>query len=153
MLFFFFCFLGLELESIYIMYFDWVLYLVLKLHILENPKLSSNLGFINLIIIKLKAFRQENQKASQKIFHNHYYLDEYVGIDDWKFILFEQCKTWKLFIYWALLKKRSTYIILSIIYLFTVICLIIYVYIYDRVAFVIRFQDNVFSCLSCFFIV
>ena len=44
---------------------------------------------------KNRAFRKGNQKKNQKRFHDHYCLDGHLGIDDWDFTLFEQCKTLK----------------------------------------------------------
>ena len=42
---------------------------------------------------KHRAFRKGNRKTPQKRFHDHYCLDHHLGIDDWDFILFEQCET------------------------------------------------------------
>ena len=39
----------------------------------------------------------------QKRFHDHYFLDGHLGIDDWDFTLFEKCETHKL------LKERETF--------------------------------------------
>ena len=39
----------------------------------------------------------------QKRFHDHYCLDDHLGIDDWDFTLFEQCETHKQ------LKERETF--------------------------------------------
>ena len=44
---------------------------------------------------KHKASRKGNRKIPQKRFHDHYYLDDHLGIDDWNFTLFEQCETHK----------------------------------------------------------
>ena len=44
---------------------------------------------------KHRAFRKINRKIPQKCFHDHYYLDDHLGIDDWNFTLFEQCETHK----------------------------------------------------------
>ena len=41
---------------------------------------------------KHRAFRKSNQKVLQKHFHVHYCLDGHCGIDDWNFVLFEQCE-------------------------------------------------------------
>ena len=37
---------------------------------------------------KHRAFRKVNRKIPQKHFHDHYCLDDYLGIDDWDFALF-----------------------------------------------------------------
>ena len=42
---------------------------------------------------KHRAFRKDNQKVLQKRFHAHYCLDGHSGIDDWNFVIFEQCET------------------------------------------------------------
>ena len=42
---------------------------------------------------KHRAFRKGNQKVPQKRFHAHYCLDGHSGIDDWNFVIFEQCET------------------------------------------------------------
>ena len=52
---------------------------------------------------KYRVFRRGNGKLSQKPFHGHYCLDGHLGIDDWDFTLFEQCKTHKQ------LKDRETF--------------------------------------------
>ena len=41
---------------------------------------------------KHRAFRKGNQKVLQKRFHAHYCLDGHSGIDDWNFVIFEQCE-------------------------------------------------------------
>ena len=43
------------------------------------------------------------QKNTQKRFHDHYCLDDHLGIDGWDFTLFEQCETHKQ------LKERETF--------------------------------------------
>ena len=42
---------------------------------------------------KHRAFRKGNQKVPQKLFHNHYCLDGHTRIEDWDFVIFEQCET------------------------------------------------------------
>ena len=42
---------------------------------------------------KHRAFKKGNQKVPRKQFHTHYCLDEHSGIDDWDFVIFEQCET------------------------------------------------------------
>ena len=42
---------------------------------------------------KHRAFRKGNRKVPQKLFLIHYCLDGYRGIEDWDFVIFEQCKT------------------------------------------------------------
>ena len=42
---------------------------------------------------KHRAFRKGNRKVPQKLFHTHYCLDGHSGIEDWYFLIFEQCKT------------------------------------------------------------
>ena len=50
-----------------------------------------------------RAFRKGNQKVPQKRFHAHYCLDGHSGIDDWNFVIFEQCETHEQ------LKERETF--------------------------------------------
>ena len=50
-----------------------------------------------------RAFRKGIQKVPQKLFHTHYCLDGHSGIEDWVFVIFEQCKTH------AQLKERETF--------------------------------------------
>ena len=38
-----------------------------------------------------------------KLFHTHYCLDSHSGIEDWDFVIFEQCETH------AQLKERETF--------------------------------------------
>ena len=52
---------------------------------------------------KHRALRKGNRKTPQKRFHDHYCLDDHLGIDDWDFTLFEQCETHKQ------LKERETF--------------------------------------------
>ena len=52
---------------------------------------------------KHRAFRKSNQKVPQKRFHAHYCLDGHSGIDDWNFVIFEQCETHEK------LKERETF--------------------------------------------
>ena len=52
---------------------------------------------------KHRAFRKGNRKVSQKLFHTHYCLDGHSGIEDWDFVIFEQCETH------AQLKERETF--------------------------------------------
>ena len=42
---------------------------------------------------KYRAFRKGNRKIPQKRFHDHYCLEGHLGIDNWHFTLFGQCKT------------------------------------------------------------
>ena len=49
----------------------------------------------NIYKSKHRAFRKANQKIPQKWFHNYYCLDGHLGIDDWDFTLFKQCKAHK----------------------------------------------------------
>ena len=42
---------------------------------------------------KHRAFRKGNQKVPQKLFLSHYCLDGHSSIEDWDFVIFEQCKT------------------------------------------------------------
>ena len=42
---------------------------------------------------KHRAFRTGNQKVPEKRFHAHYCLDGHSGINDWNFVIFEQCDT------------------------------------------------------------
>ena len=59
---------------------------------------------IGLIIIKVNiAFRKGNRKVPQKLFHTHYCLNGHSGIEDWDFVIFEQCETH------AQLKERETF--------------------------------------------
>ena len=55
------------------------------------------------IYIYIYIFRRGNRKISQKLFHTHYCLDGHSSIEDWYFVIFEQCKTH------AQLKKRETF--------------------------------------------
>ena len=50
---------------------------------------------------KHRAFRKGNRKVPQKLFHTHY---GYSGIEDWDFIIFEQCDTH------AQLKEREIFL-------------------------------------------
>ena len=52
---------------------------------------------------KHRAFRKSNRKVPQKLFHIHYCLDGHSDIEDWDFVIFEQCKTN------AQLKERETF--------------------------------------------
>ena len=52
---------------------------------------------------KHKAFRKGNRKVPQKLFHTHYCLDDHSGIEDWDFVIFEQCEIH------AQLKERETF--------------------------------------------
>ena len=52
---------------------------------------------------KHRAFRKGNRKVPQKLFHTNYCLDGHSGIEDWDFVIFEQCKTH------AQLKERETF--------------------------------------------
>ena len=68
---------------------------------LEKPKLGSDIGSIT-IKAKIELSGKET-KIPQKRFHDHYCLDDHLGIDDWDFTLFEQCETRKQ------LKERETF--------------------------------------------
>ena len=48
-------------------------------------------------------FRKGNRKFPQKLFHIHYWLDGHSGIEDWNFVIFEQCEIH------AQLKERETF--------------------------------------------
>ena len=50
-----------------------------------------------------RAFRKANQKVPQKRLHAHCCPDGHRGIDDWKFVIFEQCETHQQ------LKERETF--------------------------------------------
>ena len=52
---------------------------------------------------KHRAFRKGNRKVSQKLFHTHHSLNGHSGIEDWDFVIFEQCETY------AQLKERETF--------------------------------------------
>ena len=52
---------------------------------------------------KHRTFRKGNQKVPQKRFHAHYCRDGHSGINDWDFVLFEQCETHEQ------LKERETF--------------------------------------------
>ena len=52
---------------------------------------------------KHRAFRKGNWKVTQKLFHTHSCLDGYNGIEDWDFVIFEQCETH------TQLKERETF--------------------------------------------
>ena len=59
---------------------------------------------IGLITIKVnRAFRKGNQRVPQKQFHTHYCLDGHSNIEDWDFVIFEQCETR------VQLKERETF--------------------------------------------
>ena len=50
-----------------------------------------------------RAFRKGNRKVPQKLFHTHYCLDGHSVIEDWDFVIFEQCETD------AQLKEKETF--------------------------------------------
>ena len=52
---------------------------------------------------KHKASRKGKQKVPQKRFHVHYCLDGHSGIDNWNFVIFDQCETHEQ------LKERKTF--------------------------------------------
>ena len=52
---------------------------------------------------KHRAFRKSNWKVPHKLFPPHYCLDGHSGIEDWNFVIFEQCETH------AQLKERETF--------------------------------------------
>ena len=61
-------------------------------------------NFVCLIIIKVNLERRKgNRKDPPKLSHTHYCLDGHSGIEDWDFVIFEQCETH------AQLKKRETF--------------------------------------------
>ena len=68
----------------------------------EKAKLSFDIGIIT-IKVNIELSGKETEKYPQKRFHDHYCLDGQLGIDDWDFILFEQCETHKQ------LKERETF--------------------------------------------
>ena len=61
---------------------------MVKLPLLEKLKLSSDIG-----LITIKANIVLSGKKAEKYPENT--LDDHLGIDDWDFTLFEQCKTHK----------------------------------------------------------
>ena len=98
---------------------------ILRLYILENVK---NQRFSELLKFKVcgegpyvgkgktkfryrfnnhkskhRVFRRGNRKVTEKLFHAHYCLDGHTGIEDWDFVIFDQCKTH------AQLKERETF--------------------------------------------
>ena len=42
---------------------------------------------------KHSVFRKGNWKVHQKLFHTHHYLDGHSRIEDWDFVIFDQCET------------------------------------------------------------
>ena len=52
---------------------------------------------------KHRTFRKGNQKVPQKRFHAQYCLHGHSKIDDWNFVIFEQCETHEQ------LKERETF--------------------------------------------
>ena len=44
-------------------------------------------------ITKANIEHSEKVKVPQKRFHAHYFLDGHSGIDDWNFVILEQCET------------------------------------------------------------
>ena len=50
-----------------------------------------------------RAFRKGNQNAPEKCFQANYCLDGHSGINDWNFVIFEQCETHEQ------LKERETF--------------------------------------------
>ena len=42
---------------------------------------------------KLRAFRKGNWKVPQKLIHIRYCLDSHSSIEDWDFVIYEQCET------------------------------------------------------------
>ena len=52
---------------------------------------------------KHREFRKGNQKGPQKLFHTHYCLDGHSVIEDWDFVIFEQCEKH------ARLEERETF--------------------------------------------
>ena len=53
--------------------------------------------------VNIEHLEKDNQKVPQRRFHAHYCLDGHSGIDDWKFVIFEQCETHEY------LKERETF--------------------------------------------
>ena len=52
---------------------------------------------------KHRAFRKGNRKVPQKLLHTHYCLNGHSSIEDWDFVIIEQCETH------AQLKERETF--------------------------------------------
>ena len=52
---------------------------------------------------KHRPFRKDNRKVPQKLFHAYHCLDGQSGIEDWDFVISEQCETH------AQLKERETF--------------------------------------------
>ena len=52
---------------------------------------------------KHRVFRKGNQKVPLKLFYTHYYLDGHSRIEDWDFVIFDQCETH------TQLKERETF--------------------------------------------
>ena len=58
----------------------------------RKAKTKFSYRFINYKI-KHRAFKKkDDRKVPQKLFHTHYRLDGHSGIEDWDFVIFEQCK-------------------------------------------------------------
>ena len=58
---------------------------------LEKPKLSFDIGSIT-IKANIDFSEKETEKYLRKRFHDHYCLDGHLGLHDWDFTLFVQCK-------------------------------------------------------------
>ena len=63
---------------------------MVRLHILEKPKPCFHIVSIT-IKANIRVYRKGNQKIPQRRFHNHC-LDGHLEIEDWDFILSEQCE-------------------------------------------------------------
>ena len=55
--------------------------------------LGSTIEHLEKVKSKHRVFRKGNQKVPQKRFPAYYCLDGLSGIDDWNFVIFEQCET------------------------------------------------------------
>ena len=53
--------------------------------------------------LKIEHLEKVTKKVLQKRFHAHYCLDSHNRIDDWNFVIFEQCETHEQ------LKERETF--------------------------------------------
>ena len=72
----------------------------------ENPKLTFDIGSATMET-NIKLSGKEIKKYTRNIFYNYYCLDGCLGIDDWDFILCEQCEAYKQ------LKKGETFFIVT----------------------------------------
>ena len=74
---------------------------VVKFRIFGKQKPNFAIG--STILKVNRAFRKGYRKVSQKCIHAHYCPDGHSGINDWNFVIFEQCKTH------AQLKQRENF--------------------------------------------